>query len=103
MAPYRYPLSQKAQIKKMVTDMLQQGFIQPCSSLFPSSILLVEKKDGKCRLCTNYSALNIIAIKDSFPIPIIDELLDEFFGAHYFSKLDLRSSYHQINFNQTGR
>ena len=72
------------------------GHIQPISSPFSSSIVLVKKKDGTMWMCIDYKALNIKTIDNRYPIPRVDELIDELHGAKYFSKIDFRSCYHQI-------
>jgi len=96
MAPYRMSASELAELKKQLEDLLDKKFVRPSVSPWGAPVLLVKKKDGSMRLCIDYRQLNKVTIKNIYPLPRIDDLMDQLVGARVFSKIDLRSGYHQI-------
>lgn len=94
--PYRYAQHQKDELERQCDDMIGQGIIRRSSSTFFAPVLLVKKQERSWRFCMDYRALNAKAVKDKFPIPVVEELLDELQGSKFFTKLDLLSGYHQV-------
>ena len=94
--PYRLGPAEQDEMEEQVKDLLAQGFIRPSASPYGAPILFVPKKDGRWRMCIDYRALNKQTVKDQFPLPRIDSLLERLGQAKVFTKLDLASGYHQI-------
>ena len=84
------------ELKKQLKDLLDKEYIRPSASPWGSPVLFVKKKDGSMRMCINYRSLNTVTVKNKYPLPRIDDLLDQLRKAKFFSKIDLRSGYHQM-------
>jgi hypothetical protein len=94
--PYRMPPAELAELKKQLQELLDKGFIRPSTSPWGCPTLFVKKKDESLRLCVDYRPLNAVTIKNKYPLPRIDVLFDKLVRSKVFSKIDLRSGYHQI-------
>jgi hypothetical protein len=92
--PYRMATPELAELNKHIKELLEKGFIHPSSSLWGAPVIFVPKKDGTQRLCVDYCALNEVTIKNMYPLPRIDDLLDQLCGACVFSKINLQLGYH---------
>ena len=93
---YRLSYEETAELKRQLEDLLAKGYIKPSVFSYGAPVLFVQKKEGTLRLCVNYRALNKITVKNRYPLPRIDELLDKLVDAKYFTKIDLCSGYYQI-------
>ncbi|KAH0784113.1 hypothetical protein KY290_003711 [Solanum tuberosum] len=94
--PYRMAPAELKELKEQLKDLLEKGFIQLSVSPWGAPVLFVRKKDGSLRMCIDYRQLNKVTIKNKYPLPRIDDLFDQLQGATCFSKIDLRSGYHQL-------
>ncbi|GBG62830.1 hypothetical protein CBR_g32412 [Chara braunii] len=95
-AVYRMSPRELEELRKQLDELMEKGWIRPSSSPFGAPVLFVPKKEGELRMCIDYRGLNAITVKNAEPLPRIDDLLDRVQGAKYFSKIDLKSGYHQI-------
>nr|ABA98022.1 retrotransposon protein, putative, Ty3-gypsy subclass [Oryza sativa Japonica Group] len=98
--PYRMAANELAEVKKQVDEQLQKGYIRPSTSPWGAPVIFVEKKDKTKRMCVDYCALNEVTIKNKYPLLRIDDLFDQLKGAEVFSKIDLRSGYHQLRIQE---
>ncbi|KAA0033251.1 pol protein [Cucumis melo var. makuwa] len=95
-APYRMAPTELKELKVQLQELLDKGFIRSSVSPWGAPVLFVKKKDGLMRLCIDYRELNKVTVKNRYPLPRIDDLFDQLQGATVFSKIDLRSGYHQL-------
>lgn len=97
---HRLTPAEEAETKKQLADLLARGLIEPSRSPFGAPVLFVQKKDGSLRMCIDYRALNKVTVRDRYPLPRIDDLMDKLTGCTVFSSLDLQSGYHQIRITE---
>jgi hypothetical protein len=99
--PYRMAANQLAELKEQLQELLEKGYICPSASPWGAPVIFVPKKDGTQRMCVDYCSLNEVTIKNKYPLPRIDDLFDQLKGACVFSKIDLRSGYHQLKIRES--
>ncbi|GJV18357.1 putative reverse transcriptase domain-containing protein [Tanacetum coccineum] len=95
-APYRLAPSEMQELSNQLQELADRGFIRPSTSPWGAPVLFVKKKDGSFRMCIDYQELNKLTVKNRYPLPMIDDLFDQLQGSSVYSKIDLRSGYHQL-------
>nr|GFA63574.1 putative reverse transcriptase domain-containing protein [Tanacetum cinerariifolium] len=95
-APYRLAPSEMQELLNQLQELAYRGFIRPSTSPWGAPVLFVKKKDGYFRMCIDYRELNKLTVKNHYPLPRIDDLFDQLQGSSVYSKIDLRSGYHQL-------
>ncbi|XP_006854885.2 uncharacterized protein LOC18444659, partial [Amborella trichopoda] len=100
IAPYRMAPAELAELKKQLGELMDKGYIRHSTSPWGAPVLFAKKADGTLRLCVDYRKLNQMTIKNKYPLPRIDELFDQLGGSKFFSKIDLRSGYHQLRIRE---
>lgn len=96
MPPYHFAPAELRELKSQLQELLDLKFIRPSTSPWGALALFAKKKDGSLRLCIDYRKLNRATVKNKYPMPRIDDLFDQLWGSTCFSKIDLRSGYHQL-------
>ncbi|GKD00300.1 putative reverse transcriptase domain-containing protein [Tanacetum coccineum] len=95
-APYRLAPSEMQELSNQLQELADRGFIRPSTSPWGAPVLFVKKKDGSFRICIDYRELSKLTVKNCYPLPRIDDLFDQLQGSSVYSKIDLRSGYHQL-------
>ena len=101
MTPHRMAPVELQELIVKLQDLLDKGFIRPITSPWGALVLFAKKKDKTLRLCIDYRQLNMVTINNRYPLPRIDDLFDQLRGARVYSKIDLRTSYHQLRVRET--
>ncbi|GBM70489.1 Retrovirus-related Pol polyprotein from transposon 297 [Araneus ventricosus] len=101
--PRRLPFSEKKIVQTQVAEWLEQGIVEPCSSEYSIPVVIVRKNDGTPRVCIDYRKLNKVIVKDRFPLPLIEDILDRLIGSRVFSTIDLKNAFFHVDVNKDSR
>ncbi|GFW80229.1 retrovirus-related Pol polyprotein from transposon 412 [Trichonephila clavipes] len=101
--PRRLPFAERDIVDAQVDEWVKNGIVEPCSSPYASQVVVVKKKDGKSRVCIDYRRLNRKLIKDNYPLPLIDDILDCLQNAKIFTTLDLKNRFFHVAVNERSR